>query len=102
MRSSKVIIGLALLLTSLSSEARRDQRREVRQQGRIQQGVNSGQLTRGEARRLEKGEARIDRAQAKAESDGVVTGKEKVHLEHMQNVESRRIFRQKHDAQVQK
>ena len=39
----------------------------------------------------------FDRLPAKA--DGKVTAKEREHIEHAQNVESRKIYREKHDRQ---
>ena len=47
-----------------------DQRQDY-QQNRIEQGIQSGQITRSEAYRLEQGERAIDRAQARARADGV-------------------------------
>jgi hypothetical protein len=73
--------------------------REQNQAQRIRQGMHSGELTRPEARRLVRGEARLHRHEAIARSDGVVTARERARLQHEANVESRRITRQKHDAQ---
>jgi hypothetical protein len=73
--------------------------REHNQAQRIRQGVKSGELTRPEARRLVRGEARLHRHEAIAKSDGVVTSRERARLQHEANVESKRIYRQKHDAQ---
>lgn len=78
------------------------EKREARQQQRIGQGVASGQLNKREAARLQRGETHIDKMEAHAAADGKVTAKEKARINHAQNVESRRIHRQKHDAQVQK
>jgi hypothetical protein len=74
-------------------------RREHNQAQRIRQGVQSGELTRPETRRLVRGEARLHRNEARAKSDGVVTARERARLQHEANVESKRISRQKHDAQ---
>ncbi len=90
---------LLLLMFSLSAEARRDQRREVRQESRIAEGVQSGELNKAEAHRLRKGQKRIDKAQAQAKADGVVTDAEKARLEKMQDVQSKHIYEQKHDEQ---
>ncbi len=76
-------------------------KREANQERRIQQGVNSGSLTPREAARLEKGQAKVNRMEAKAKSDGVVTAKERKRIQHQQNVQSNRIARQKHDRQRQ-
>lgn len=73
--------------------------REHNQAQRIRQGVASGELTRPETRRLVRGEARLHRNEARAKSDGVVTAAERARLQREANVESRRIYRQKHDAQ---
>jgi hypothetical protein len=73
--------------------------REHNQAQRIRQGVKSGELTRPETRRLVRGEAQLRRHEAIAKSDGVVTARERARLRHEADIESRRIYRQKHDAQ---
>ena len=73
--------------------------RETHQANRIYNGVANGELTRPEARRLSAGQAHLYRAEARAKSDGVVTSRERAHLQHEANQQSRRIYRQKHDAQ---
>lgn len=75
-------------------------RREHNQAQRIRQGVRSGELTRPETRRLIRGEYRLRANEAIAKSDGVVTARERARLQHAANVESRRIYRQKHDGQT--
>jgi hypothetical protein len=73
--------------------------REQNQAQRIRQGVNSGELTRPETRRLVRGQARLHRHEAIAKRDGEVTARERARLHRQANVQSRRIYRQKHDAQ---
>jgi hypothetical protein len=82
-----------------SAEARRDQLRQRRQKARIAEGVQSGELTPNEARKLRRGQKRIDRAQERATADGVVTDKEKAKLERMEDRQSRKIYKEKHDNQ---
>ena len=101
----KAVIAAAglILLTSTAAFAqtatpRFDQRRE-RQQQRIDQGVASGQLTQREATRLEAGQERLQRMEDKAKSDGTVTRQERARLQHAEDVQSRRIYREKHDRQ---
>jgi hypothetical protein len=96
------ILGVLLTLSmiSFSAEARRDQKREARQQARIHEGVKTGELNKAEAHRLRKGQRRVDKAQMAAKSDGVVTDQEKAKLEKMQDVQSKRIYDQKHDEQT--
>ena len=91
----------AIFLSTIQSvaEAGRDQRREVRQEARIAGGVASGELTRKEAKKLRRGQRHVDMMQAKAKSDGVVTDSEAAKIEKMQNLQSKRIYNQKHDEQ---
>ena len=80
----------------LYAEDRVDERQQNQEQ-RIEQGVQSGSLTEKEANRLQRGQARIDAAEAKAEADGVVNPKEKRRLERMQDRQSKEIRRLKHN-----
>jgi hypothetical protein len=76
------------------------EKRQQLQQERIGQGVASGQLTPQEAVRLEKQQAGIERAQERAEADGKVTPEERARLQRKQDRASRRIYKEKHDAQT--
>ncbi|MGE0423195.1 MAG: hypothetical protein AB7O88_13070 [Reyranellaceae bacterium] len=73
--------------------------REARQQTRIYSGAQDGSLTPHEFQRLERGQARIDRAEARARADGVVTRGERRHLDHMLHRQSAAIYHQRHDRQ---
>jgi hypothetical protein len=73
-------------------------KREANQDKRIEQGKASGELAPREARRLNREQKAIDRAQSNAAADGTVTAAERKRLHHMQNKASRDIKRQKHDA----
>jgi len=75
-------------------------KREARQDTRIQNGVASGQLNAKETYRLEKEQAAVNKAEDKAKADGKVTAKERRHLDRMQDRASRDIHRQKHDRQT--
>jgi len=77
-------------------------RRQRIQQERIGKGIESGSVTPGEAIRLEREQAGIERAERRAEADGVVTRKERMRLHRGQNRASRHIYREKHDAQTVK
>jgi hypothetical protein len=74
--------------------------REVRQEARIEKGVASGQLTARETARLEKEQAVIGKAEARAKADGTVTKSERRRLHKMQDHASRDIHHQKHDKQT--
>lgn len=97
MKSLLILSVIAVL--SFNAEAGRNNNRERRQEARIAQGVKSGELTRHEAKRLALGQKKVDAYQKKAMSDGELSAKEKVHLERMQDRQSRKIHRQKHDEQ---
>jgi hypothetical protein len=75
-----------------------DQRQDY-QQDRIERGIRDGQITRSEAYRLEQGERSIDRTQARARADGVVTPQERARIDRMTDRESREINQQSHDRQ---
>src|SRR5256886_6138512 len=74
--------------------------RDVNQQQRIEQGLQSGQLTTREAGRLEREESRVERDQARAMQDGKLSSAEKARLAREQNRVSRDIYREKHDAET--
>lgn len=78
-------------------------RREENQQDRIAQGVNSGQLTAGEASRLESRDARINNEikTDRAANGGALTAGEKAQVNHQQNRVSKHIYRDKHNGRRQ-
>ena len=82
-----------------SQRMQADVQRNINQQQRIQQGVNSGALTQREAGRMERGEAHLNRMEARAGRDGHVGRFEQQRLQHAENRQSGRIFREKHDGQ---
>jgi hypothetical protein len=77
-------------------------RREHNQRERIEQGVRSGELTRPETRRLVAGQRALRLDERAAKADGIVTARERARLQHEADVQSRRIYRQKHDAQTRR
>ena len=74
--------------------------RQVNQERRIEQGVASGELTPRETRRLEAGQQHVQNMETRAKADGVVTRQERARIHQAQDVQSKRIYRQKHDRQV--
>jgi signal transduction protein with GAF and PtsI domain len=101
----RIAVGLVagvLGITLVASAAEVD-RREQRQQERIADGVQSGQLTPRETVRLERKEARIDREikRDRAANGGTLTPAERRKINREQNRVSRQIYREKHDAQHQ-
>lgn len=94
-----LMLGAVTLPAFAQANTPRIDKRQMNQDRRIDQGVQSGELNQREAARLDRGQDRIENLEDKAKSDGVVTARERARLRHAQNVESRRIYRQKHDAQ---
>ena len=82
-----------------SQRMQADVQRNINQQKRIEQGVQSGQLTNHEAGKLERGESKINRQEARAGANGHVSAAEQRRIQRAENRESGRIYRQKHDAQ---
>ena len=73
--------------------------REANQQQRINEGRRDGSLTRSEANRLQQGDTRIDRYEARARSDGVVTSSERQRLDGMLDRQGQAIRRERTDGQ---
>lgn len=92
-----MMTGLAVLGTGVFANTPVINHREARQEKRIQQGVHSGQLTTNEAMKLEKQQQHIQKMEAKAKADGVVTTKERAKITHAQNKANRHIRRLKHN-----
>ncbi len=95
----------ALLLGGVSTVLAQNEinERQRNQQERIGKGVENGSLTPGETAHLEKQEAAIHhevKTERKA-NGGTLTAQERRQVNRQQNRESKRIYRQKHDAQHQ-
>ena len=75
------------------------QQREINQQNRINQGIQSGQLTPREAGKLETQQARIKQREERmtARDGGQLTAQDKAKLTRQQNNASRNIYRKKHN-----
>src|SRR5258707_14641186 len=76
---------LALGITGSAQQTPGVDRREHRQQRRIHQGVKSGSLSRREAARMERQQARTRRLEAKAKADGKGTRRQRARLQHREN-----------------
>ena len=99
--ASRIAAALLAVATATPALAAEVDRREARQQERIGEGVESGQLTPRETARLERKEARIHREvqRDRAANGGTLTPAEKARINRQQNHVSNQIYRQKHDAQ---
>lgn len=93
------LLSLVVLAALVSTTAFAGRKSERRQEKRIQQGVESGQLTKKEAAYLQRGQEKVDNAQERAKADGKVTRKERKQINNIQDNQSRKIYKQKHDRQ---
>ena len=81
------------------SEKKEDvvEKREARQQKRIEEGVKNGSLTPEETKKLEAQQANLKTAEQKAMADGKMTKKEFKQIEKKQNRASNNIRNKKHN-----
>jgi hypothetical protein len=99
------LIATALLLACAAMAHAQEQgaavetQRDANQQERIEQGLQSGQLSTKEAGHLERQEQAIDRQEARdLKQGGALTPQEKAKINREQNAVSRNIYREKHNA----
>ncbi|MFZ6646769.1 hypothetical protein ACO0LO_13695 [Undibacterium sp. TJN25] len=77
-----------------------DVQRNVNQEKRVENGVKNGSLTNHEVAKLERGQARVDGQEARAGKNGHVAAAEQRNIQRDENRQSRRIHKEKTDAQV--
>jgi len=87
-------------LSASSQRAQAETQRNIDQQQRIANGVKSGSLTNREAASLERGQAHVDRREARAGADGHVGAAEQRAIARADNRQSARIYNKKHNAHV--
>lgn len=105
MFSMKTILGGAVLAATLAlsstlpAQAATPHQRIVRQHNRIVNGVDSGALTRREARRMHRQHERIRTTywRERARHGGTLTPLERMRLERRMNHSSAKIYRMKHN-----
>ncbi|KJK20900.1 hypothetical protein UB46_30070 [Burkholderiaceae bacterium 16] len=86
---------------SLSSQRMQaDVQRNINQEQRIQNGVANGSLTNREAGKLERGQAHVDRREARAGANGHVGAAEQRGIQRAENRDSRSIYHDKHNGRV--
>jgi hypothetical protein len=83
-----------------SQRMQADVQRNQNQQARINQGIRSGQLSNHEAGSLERGQAHVDRAEARAGANGHVGAGEQAHIQGKENNQSARVYNKKHNDKV--
>lgn len=99
----RTLVAMALVAgiscPAFAQETPKVDKRENRQEERINNGEATGQLTDKEAAKLENGQAKLDAKEARAKSDGKVTKKERAGLHKAENKQSKKIYHEKHDGQ---
>jgi hypothetical protein len=81
-----------------SERLQADVQRNVNQEKRIEQGVQSGALTNRETGKLEQGQAKVDRLESKAARDGHVGKHVQAASARKENRQSEKIHDKKHNA----
>jgi CRISPR/Cas system-associated endoribonuclease Cas2 len=76
------------------------QKREQNQEKRIQQGVQSGQVTPKEAGKLEAQQTKIKQDEERMKADGKLTKAERKKLKREQDKASNKIYNKKHNDKV--
>ena len=93
------LVAAAFAIGTASAQATgQEVQRNDNQQNRIEQGLQSGQLSTKEASKLEKGEAHIDKMEANANKNGGPTPQQAAAIQKAQNRESNAISNDKHNA----
>ena len=103
LKNAVIALLVVLSVGSVFSQAKtpRVDRRERRQQARIQEGVKSGELTGKEAAKLEAQQGKIQKDEMKAKADGTISPAERMKLKREQNRANRNINRKKHNKPAQ-
>jgi len=91
-------IAATVATAAFANQAPDVNRRAAHQRHRIVEGRRCGALTRGESRRLMRGQRHLARMERRARADGVVTPREHRRLERGLDRQSARIWRLKHNA----
>lgn len=94
-----LFLAAVVATLAINAQAGRVRSREAHQDKRIANGVQSGELTKHEARKLARGQKKVNQARKEAHADGNVTPEERAKLEAMQDRQSKKIYNQKHDGQ---
>jgi hypothetical protein len=97
-----LMLPAAAQTTPATAPATINQRKE-NQQDRIANGIQSGELTAGETKNLEKKESTINHEERDMRKldNGHLTAADRATLNQQQNAVSKDIYKQKHDAQTQ-
>ena len=102
MKSTAVRLGVIaagfLSTATFAQTVQQDQQRDVNQQQRIEQGLQSGQLSTHEAGHLEREQQHIDKMEAHDLKNGSISPAEQARLNAAQNKASSDIAAEKHNG----
>ena len=119
MKTTKLILNSAVLIalvvpaafaqqsgsssTGSSTTQPAVQKRKENQQDRIANGIQSGKLTAGETKNLEKKEAGVNKEEVgmRSSDNGKLTSADRTRLKNQQNRLSKQIYTDKHNAATQ-
>lgn len=100
MKTMLIAAAAATALAAVPAAAQTVNQRQYHQQRRIDNGVASGRLTPGEAHRVERQQASIDRQEdrMRARNGGPLTRSQRARLQYRQDNASRHIANAKHNG----
>ena len=101
LKSAIVIALAAATLTMQTAEAAGINKREAAQRQSIRAGVEDGSLTGAEAKRLRNQQVKMERKEQRFREDGELTRRERANLHVTADANRARIYKQRHDDQVQ-
>jgi hypothetical protein len=102
MKATAVYLGVVAAgfigTAAFAQTVQQDQQRDVNQQQRIEQGLQSGQLSTREAGELEREQQHVDKMQARDLRNGSISPAEQARLNAAQNKASADIYDAKHNG----
>ena len=101
LKSAIVIALAAATLTMQTAEAAGINKREAAQRQSIRAGVEDGSLTGAEAKRLRNQQVKMERKEQRFREDGELSRRERANLHVTADANRARIYKQRHDDQVQ-
>ncbi|MEO8155250.1 MAG: hypothetical protein ABI605_19460 [Rhizobacter sp.] len=89
-------------LSASSQRMQADVQRNANQEKRVESGIQNGSLTNHEVSKIERGQAKVDHKEYVAGRDGHVGAHEQSSVQRAENRQSKKIHREKTDAQTRK
>ena len=95
-----LLFAATVAIPAIAQTTATEVQRNTNQQQRIEQGLQSGALTTGEAGKLERQQTQIDRTEKNALKDGSLSPAETARIQSEQNKASKTIAAEKHNAKL--